>query len=673
MQNLSRIFADLDGANSVDPSVRTCHVCLATVSSIRTYCTSCGHPLCKTCTCPIPEGADESHKAFEDSGGVHLTIRDGETLTSYNRSVPPSPVKESANSLEASDVGTSLRNRNTVKEQELGQSSARQVITTTSQPKPGGSRASSVKDNPFIVADRLTANEPSTSKPVTKTQATRKGAAPSECVSRRSDSEHMDEHCSDPACRATHPGHQPYRHSVSCSELRSTYSADETSTDNPQQTEHYASHHEHHGRDTSKPACHEHRADDLRHEERHGRHVKEPVDQGDHREYRNYSWDRSGPKTYDSRRTETHERYHKHPHSHSPDDGPSRRESHRHGEYREEVRPQESRPRSRFRSPPDWLRGQTSRPREQMKSHRSYRPSSSPHRYEADEEIGKEDFRDVRRRLSPHKAKDPSRSHYSRLPKESRARIAHRDAEKSLRKIRSEARILLSTISEPEEESMETTTRRGRTFRDYKPAGISVPSSVTSLTRESSLERPRLSAKDKGKHRADATTLDQSESQRPSKPHHTVTEKGYSHQHEQRSKSKTHQSASREKDKTKETTQKQSEVPHSARAPTQQHSSKSHQPPAERGGEHQCDWKDKYETLKTEIEDGRQGQDFGISEAGHDHHCDWKEKYLALKPEVVDDQGQQADLGLEGLTIVLHMRGKDDLVINTDLRELDQQ
>lgn len=59
-----------------------------------------------------------------------------------------------------------------------------------------------------------------------------------------------------------------------------------------------------------------------------------------------------------------------------------------------------------------------------------------------------------------------------------------------------------------------------------------------------------------------------------------------------------------------------------------------------------------------------------VSEMGHDHQCDWKEKYMTLQSEV-DAQGQTDDLGLEGLTIVLHMKGRDDLVINTDLRNLE--
>lgn len=274
----------------------------------------------------------------------------------------------------------------------------------------------------------------------------------------------------------------------------------------------------------------------------------------------------------------------------------------------------------------------------------------------------------MRRRLSPIKARSSKQAHYDQLPMDARTRVAHRDAEKSLRKIRSEARILLSKISEPEDESMETAVRRSK---DYKPAVISVPSTATSVTGETSPERPRLSAKEKGKGGAGVTAFEQPGSQRPSKYH--VTDKGREQQYDRTSKSERPRMTPGDKGKAKEVMQEQSGVPHTTRASTQQHTARSRQPTAERAGEHQCDWKDRFDALKAEVEDGRQEQGPGVPEAGQDHQCDWKEKYLALKAEVDDDRGHETDLGLEGLTIVLHMRGKDDLVINTDLRELDQQ
>ncbi|GKT80554.1 hypothetical protein ColTof4_12977 [Colletotrichum tofieldiae] len=74
------------------------------------------------------------------------------------------------------------------------------------------------------------------------------------------------------------------------------------------------------------------------------------------------------------------------------------------------------------------------------------------------------------------------------------------------------------------------------------------------------------------------------------------------------------------------------------------------------------------------------------------HTCFWKERYLNLTAEVrqlkaemvsperhntsehVDvgtktSQGDDYELGVEGLTIVMHLKGKDDLIINTDLTQ----
>lgn len=216
---------------------------------------------------------------------------------------------------------------------------------------------------------------------------------------------------------------------------------------------------------------------------------------------------------------------------------------------------------------------------------------------------------------------------------------------------------------------MEAAVRRSASFKDHKPAGFSVPSSATSLTGETSPERPRLSAKEKGKGKTIATTFEKADVQRPSKSHRPVTGMGREHHVDRVSKSERPGLTSGDKGKAKAVIQEQSHVPRTS----QHYAPGSRQPAAERGDEHQCDWKDKYNTLKKEIEDGHQVQDSGVTEVGQDHQCDWKEKYLALESEVAADQGQQGDLGLEGLTIVLHMRGKDDLVINTDLRELDQK
>lgn len=68
-------------------------------------------------------------------------------------------------------------------------------------------------------------------------------------------------------------------------------------------------------------------------------------------------------------------------------------------------------------------------------------------------------------------------------------------------------------------------------------------------------------------------------------------------------------------------------------------------------------------------EDVRAPKPHSANKASIDHECEWKDKYMTLQADV-DAQGRPGDIGLEGLTIVLHMQGRDDLVINTDLRNL---
>lgn len=280
----------------------------------------------------------------------------------------------------------------------------------------------------------------------------------------------------------------------------------------------------------------------------------------------------------------------------------------------------------------------------------------------------------MRRRLSPSKPRSSHQSRYDQLSRDDRTRLSHDDAEKSLRKIRSEARILLSKISEPEDESRDRALRHSKTYQDLRPAGLAVPSSATSMTCKTSPEGHRLSAREKGKGRADVGITGHSEPQRPSKSHHhTATENDWERHRDRTSKPEGSRLTSGSNGRAKDAVHEQSDVRQSSHA-HEQHPATSHQTTAETGGEHQCDWKTKYDDLLADVEAGRQGQGSGVAEAGDDHQCDWKEKYLELKPEVeveLGKQGRRDDIGLEGLTIVLHLRGRDDLVINTDLRELD--
>ncbi|KND87929.1 hypothetical protein TOPH_07415 [Tolypocladium ophioglossoides CBS 100239] len=83
--------------------------------------------------------------------------------------------------------------------------------------------------------------------------------------------------------------------------------------------------------------------------------------------------------------------------------------------------------------------------------------------------------------------------------------------------------------------------------------------------------------------------------------------------------------------------------------------------------EHSCVWRDRYLDLSVEVEKWK-------SEL---NSCDRSDEALADELPTRRDKGVGVDLrqggtaddvGIEGLTIVVHMRYKDDLVINTDLR-----
>ncbi|KAM0252081.1 hypothetical protein ACHAP5_001407 [Fusarium lateritium] len=73
----------------------------------------------------------------------------------------------------------------------------------------------------------------------------------------------------------------------------------------------------------------------------------------------------------------------------------------------------------------------------------------------------------------------------------------------------------------------------------------------------------------------------------------------------------------------------------------------------------------------------------------YDHMCAWRARYMDLKSQIDQFELESSyptaerttervgpscshpngDVDIEGLTVVMHLRGKDDLVINTDLKE----
>ncbi|KAI5928674.1 hypothetical protein F4810DRAFT_705610 [Camillea tinctor] len=78
---------------------------------------------------------------------------------------------------------------------------------------------------------------------------------------------------------------------------------------------------------------------------------------------------------------------------------------------------------------------------------------------------------------------------------------------------------------------------------------------------------------------------------------------------------------------------------------------------------HDCTWKERYLALTAEIR---------LLKAEMSSRATWKESETMVathSEKEVEHHHHDEDLGIEGLTIVMHLRGKDDLVINTDLTQ----
>lgn len=728
-EDSGQVLAELDGANSTaEICVRTCHVCQATVACGRTYCTSCGHPLCKTCTCPIPEGADELHRAFEKSGGAHLTLRDGDTLTSYNRSVPASPIKERVEPLRIAEAIPSGKYAQTPEQPDVepGHQHVKYVRhpapTTTSCPKPRAPRKSStsVRENPFIVADRISQGTPTASQHGPANQAPER-TTPSEYVSRRSDADYQEEPCSDPACRATHSGYRPYRHRVGCKSRRTQVSDEPCAEDyeemdyrpsrerepspsacrylaEPRRTDwSERSSNDYDGRYQGEPAYHAedyssqrrdaprqyvvreptYHDDRIEHHQPRSCRVRESTHHDDHNHYdrqprrrareRTYFDERpetveyvektrprhtrertrhnesynpayfSGPptpETHQHRRSEIHERYHQHPHRHSP-------KSQTHSEQVENC----------VSAPPTEL-SPTSEPEPEPICHyRHDEPKIGPPRQDQHVEPTTEPVTHV----PPPGSKDrPTLPHSKSTPSLQKAVESERKTE-DFREVRSRLRktnslspskALLKLGPDPQSHSehdsgvdqrspparLEKTTRIG----EARPPPQEEGKSKESKAKEE--EVPKLV-----RTKTDHTKCIDDNGWRPPVPKvrdHTkciedaVPAKLFP--------------ATRDPDKCVDEPRgraREQAMPSTRETPRDHAARPAKQSPRETASR-------------------------PAKMAETDHECGWKDKYITLQAEV-DAQDRPGDIGLEGLTIILHMQGRDDLVINTDLRNLE--
>lgn len=231
---------------------RICHAC-GEVLRDRKYCPHCGHDACVKCTTEVPDTRANSY-ATATTHHLHHII---EHSSKHSHPVDEAEGKESNSPQSA--IYVPLDHETTTRKRSLeglrtellelspaGASSSPRtpkwllqgnLLSRIQRQDDHSGSSTAVKQSPFLVADRALKGNVTEAQPTMKT-VTAEGSphvgSPhfSDCVSRRhgGESSHgspSSGKCSDPGCRATHAGHHPFRHSISCGSHRKLYIKDQ--------------------------------------------------------------------------------------------------------------------------------------------------------------------------------------------------------------------------------------------------------------------------------------------------------------------------------------------------------------------------------------------------------------------------------------------------------------
>ncbi|KAH6978064.1 hypothetical protein EDB82DRAFT_557571 [Fusarium venenatum] len=215
-----------------------CHSCGKPLALER-YCSHCGHDYCIKCIREIPGNVPKhSIPTFSTPyKGHHHTDRIPELPTQEEHATsedaqPTRAILDTARrrktSRFASEPETPKTPRPTRKksrvipkiDQELLKPVRKKTIAAPTE------ISNSVKNNPFFMADRgkmKKAPEPAITARSVQVERKPKHSdcVPDRLLSKSPRASHVQEECSDPSCRATHAGHHPTRHSISCTTRRS--------------------------------------------------------------------------------------------------------------------------------------------------------------------------------------------------------------------------------------------------------------------------------------------------------------------------------------------------------------------------------------------------------------------------------------------------------------------
>lgn len=214
-----------------------CHSCAKPLAFER-YCSHCGHDSCIKCTGEVPGNIpkhiiptssapykehNHTDRAPELPTQEHPISEDGQptrvTLGMARRRKTPRLVSEPETS--KTPRPTRQKSRLIPKiDQELLKPVRKKTIAVPTEV------SSSVKNNPFFMADRGTVKKPSEPTITARSVQVERKPKHSDCVpdrllSKSPRASHVQKECSDPSCRATHAGHHPTRHSISCATQRS--------------------------------------------------------------------------------------------------------------------------------------------------------------------------------------------------------------------------------------------------------------------------------------------------------------------------------------------------------------------------------------------------------------------------------------------------------------------
>ncbi|KAI1180305.1 hypothetical protein F4777DRAFT_529620 [Nemania sp. FL0916] len=220
-------FSDIslsgDGNASPRRYCRYCHVCSAPTWA-PTHCSSCGHRLCEKCKCEVPGGGPQAHAAFSHHPSPVIS-RDGPNY------VPASSVDADLAPARPSEVKPALPNPES---QHEGFIDARNIRSSHLHAKYNESQA--IEDDRKVAASRDThissnryrsrineENSEQIQKRSTQPIKTNPFLANDKLNQVQGVEDNVCTHsmnqveCDDPMCKATHTGHYPFRHSVSCS------------------------------------------------------------------------------------------------------------------------------------------------------------------------------------------------------------------------------------------------------------------------------------------------------------------------------------------------------------------------------------------------------------------------------------------------------------------------